>query len=39
MNVIAIAYAFPVLILGLIIFGFYAGEHADKIPILKELIK
>lgn len=39
MNPVIVAYIFPVFVLALIVFALYAGEHADKIPLLKELVK
>ncbi len=38
MNPELIAYMFPFTILFMILFAAYIGEHADKIPFLKDLV-
>lgn len=39
MSLEIIAYSFPFVILGIMIFLLYATENADKVPFLKDLVK
>jgi hypothetical protein len=38
MNQELFAYSLPFVILGIMIFLLYVGEHADKVPFLKDLV-